>query len=44
MLLEAFHAWKLMGAGGFDYLPARIVDAIVTLENELRTETRNGEE
>jgi len=41
--LEEFHAWKLFGARSVDELPARLVEAIFLLENELRTESNNGE-
>lgn len=42
-LLEEFRAWKLIGAVSFDDLPARLVQAIFVLENELRAESNNGE-
>jgi hypothetical protein len=42
-LLEEFHAWKLLGAGGFHDLPARLVHAIFILENELRAESNDGQ-
>lgn len=42
-LLEEFHAWKLLGAGSVYDLPARLVHAIFILENELRTETNDGQ-
>jgi hypothetical protein len=41
-LLEEFHAWKLLGAGSFFDLPARLVHAIFILENELRAERNDG--
>lgn len=41
-LLEEFHAWKLLGAGSVYELPARLVEAIFVLENELRTENNDG--
>jgi hypothetical protein len=41
-LLEEFYAWKLMGAGSFHELPARLVEAIFVLEKELRTEPSDG--
>lgn len=41
--LEGFHAWKLMGAGDFYNLPARLVEAIFVLENELRMEVADGQ-
>jgi hypothetical protein len=43
-LLEEFHVWKLFGHHDYYVLPARLVEAIVTLENELRTEIRNAQE
>jgi hypothetical protein len=42
-LLEEFHAWKLLGAGSFYDLPARLVHAIFILENELRVEINDGQ-
>ena len=42
-LLEEFHAWKLLGAGSFYDLPARLAEAIFVLENELRMEGRDGQ-
>ena len=42
-LLEEFHAWKLFGAGSVYDLPARLVEAIFVLENELRTESNDGQ-
>lgn len=41
-LMEEFHAWKLLGAQNFYDLPARLVEAIFILENELRAEGNNG--
>jgi len=41
-LLEEFHAWKLLGAGSVYELPARLVEAIFVLENELRMENSDG--
>jgi hypothetical protein len=41
-LLEEFHAWKLLGAGGVYEMPARLVEAIFVLENELRMENNDG--
>jgi hypothetical protein len=41
-LLEEFHAWKLFGATDFYQLPARTVEAILILENELRLERNDG--
>ena len=37
-LLEEFQAWKLIGATDMYRLPARVVEAIFILENELRSE------
>ncbi len=42
-LLEEFHAWKLVGAGSVYNLPARLVEAIFVLENELRTASNDGQ-
>jgi hypothetical protein len=42
-LLEEFHAWKLVGAGSVYDLPARLVEAIFVLENELRTASNDGQ-
>jgi hypothetical protein len=42
-LLEEFHAWKLFGAGSFYGLPARLVEAIFVLENELRVDSTDGQ-
>lgn len=42
-LLEEFHAWKLLGSKGFYDLPARLVEAIFVLENELRAEANDGQ-
>jgi len=41
-LLEEFHAWKLIGAGDVYRLPARTVEAIFILENEVRSEKHNA--
>lgn len=41
-LLDEFHAWKLLGAQSFYDLPARLVEAIFILENELRAEKTDG--
>ncbi len=37
-LMEEFHAWKLIGVSDMYGLPARVVEAIFILENELRQE------
>jgi hypothetical protein len=42
-LLEEFHVWKLLGTGNVSDLPARLVEAIFVLENELRIESNNGQ-
>ena len=42
-LLEEFHAWKLLGASNVYDLPARLVEAIFVLENELRTANNDGQ-
>jgi hypothetical protein len=42
-LLDEFHAWKLFGAGNVYDLPARLVEAIFVLENELRTERNDAQ-
>jgi len=41
-LLEEFHAWKLIGASDVYGLPARVVEAIFVLENEVRSEKHNA--
>jgi hypothetical protein len=41
-LLEEFHAWKLIGAADVYRLPARVVEAIFVLENELRSEQNDA--
>jgi hypothetical protein len=43
-LLEEYNAWKLFGAQNVFDLPARLVHAIVILENELRAEGNDGQE
>jgi len=42
-LLEEFHAWKLFGTLDYYRLPARLVEAIFVLENELRSERGDGD-
>jgi hypothetical protein len=42
-LLEEYHAWKLFGTTDFNRLPARLVQAIIVLENELRMERNDAE-
>jgi len=41
-LMEEFHAWKLIGASDVYQLPARVVEAICVLENELRSEIHDA--
>lgn len=43
-LLEEFYAWKLLGSEGFYHVPARLVEAIFVLENELRVEANDGQQ
>jgi len=43
-LLEEFYAWKLFGAMDYYKLPARLVEAIFLLENELKMEQRDAEQ
>jgi len=42
--LEEFHVWKLLGGTDYQRLPARSVEAMFILENELRMEQKDGEE
>ena len=42
-MIEEFHVWKLFGASDVHALPARLVEAIFVLENELRSEGMNAE-
>lgn len=42
--LEEFYAWKLLGFLDYREMPARLVEAIFILENELRTEISSGKE
>jgi hypothetical protein len=42
-LLEEFHVWKLLGAANVYAMPARLVEAIFVLENELRTESNDAQ-
>ena len=42
-LLEEFHVWKLFGASDVYQLPARLVEAIFLLENELRLERNDAQ-
>ena len=40
--IEEFYAWKLAGSLSIYELPARLVQAISILENELRAEEKDG--
>jgi hypothetical protein len=42
-LLDEFNVWKWFGHNDLDGLPARVVDAIVLLESELRMEKSDAE-
>jgi hypothetical protein len=42
-MIEEFHVWKLFGASDVYRLPARLVEAIFVLENELRSEGNDAE-
>ncbi len=42
-LIEEFHAWKLFGTTDWHHLPARLLEAIFVLENELRSERNDAE-
>lgn len=41
-LLEEFHLWKVFGCADVYQLPARLVETIVILEKEFRTEMNHG--
>jgi hypothetical protein len=41
--IEEFHAWKLFGTTEWRQLPARLVEAIFILENELRSERNDAQ-
>ena len=41
--IEKFSAWRLLGGMRLEELPARTVDALCILENELRRELSDGE-
>jgi hypothetical protein len=43
-LLEQFNVWKLTGSGDVRGWPARMVEALCILEQELRQEARHGNE
>lgn len=43
-LVEEFNVWKMFGTTDYVRLPARLVEAIFILENELRMEQRDGDE
>ena len=42
-MIEEFHVWKLFGVTDANRLPARTVEAIFVLENELRSERNDAE-
>jgi len=42
-MIEEFHVWNLFGAGDAHRMPARLVEAIFVLENELRSERNDAE-
>jgi hypothetical protein len=42
-MIEEFHVWKLFGVSDVYRLPARLVEAIFVLENELRSERNDAE-
>ncbi len=42
-LIEEFHVWKLFGTTDWRELPARLVEAICVLENELRSEKSDAQ-
>ena len=42
-MIEEFHVWKLFGASDVYRLPARLVEAIFVLENELTLERNDAE-
>lgn len=42
-LIEEFQAWKLIGSTNVYDLPARLVEAVFILENELRAEVNDGQ-
>lgn len=41
-LVDEFHVWKLLGGSGYRDMPARLVETIFILENELRKESNNA--
>jgi hypothetical protein len=43
-LLEEYYVWKVVGRADCYDLPARLVDAIFVLENELRMERDHAQE
>jgi hypothetical protein len=43
-LLEEYYVWKVVGQADCYDLPARLVDAIFVLENELRMERDHAQE
>lgn len=42
--IEEFQGWRLFGHQDYRSLPARLVEAMFVLENELRMEIRNAQE
>ena len=42
-LIEEFQAWKLCGGGNVYDFPARLVHAILILENEVRAQSTDGQ-
>ena len=42
-MIEEFHVWKLFGVSDVNRMPARLVEAIFVLENELRSERNDAE-
>jgi len=42
-MIEEFHVWKLFGVSDVHQMPARLVEAIFVLENELRSERNDAE-
>ena len=43
-MLEEFHVWKSFGKADYERLPARLVEAMLILDNELRMEQSDGDE
>lgn len=42
--LEEFYSWKLLGSRDYRDMPARLVEAIFVLENELTVERNSAQE